>query len=159
MDSPSFASYCQPLLNKLTSKVGLKNTRLLLKRVMELGRIQLFAASRDKKEYEKLRRTVTSGDKEGSLEASWINDTLADKVSGQVSDADRVRLIHDPSELRKKHSKELGHLGQVCDLNKQVIPGDSSFNTVVTIDDAQSVHLLQHHLYSNKQPDLSNQTG
>ena len=97
---------------------------------------------------------MTSGNKEGGLEASLINDTLADKISLHVVDAKRVTLIHDPSELRKKHSKELEHLGQVCDLDKQVIAGYNSFNTVATIDDDESVHLLHHELYSNKQPEF-----
>jgi len=121
-------------------------------RLMGRGKLQLFAASQNKKEYEKLRRLVVSGDKPGYLNSSVINDTLSEAVAKTGNDKQCVTLIHDPSELRKKHSNDLDCLGKVCDLNKQIINGYSSFNTIATFDDSKQVHLMQSTLYSNREP-------
>ncbi len=119
---------------------------------MSVGKLQLFRASQNKKEYEKLRRTVVAGDKAGHLNATVINDTLSAEVAEAGKDKQQVTLIHDPSELRKRHSNGLECLGKVCDLDKSIINGYSSFNTIATFDDSQKVHLMRSTLYSNKEP-------
>jgi hypothetical protein len=59
-------------------------------------------------------------------------------------------LLHDPSDIRKPHSKKTENLGKVLDLNHRVINGYSSYNVIAVTPYDKEVHLLSHELYSNK---------
>ena len=111
--------------------------------------MQLFAASESKNEYKKLRNEITSGEKQGHLNSTVINETLRDTVAETAKNETCVTLIHDPSELRKQYSKELENIGKVRDLGKNVINGYDSFNTVATFGNSKQVHLMQNEVYSN----------
>lgn len=154
MTAPSFSTFCAPLLTKLTSKVALKNTPILLQRLLKHGKMQLFAASESKNEYKKLRNEITSGEKQGHLNSTVINETLRDTVAETAKNETCATLIHDPSELRKQYSKELENIGKVRDLGKNVINGYDSFNTVATFGNSKQVHLMQNEVYSNRQPNF-----
>jgi len=116
--------------------------------------MQLYAASHTKKEYEKLRNQVVSGEKEGYLNSNVINEVLRDTVAEIAKNETLVSLIHDPSELRKQHSKALENIGKVRDFNKNIINGYDSFNTIATFGNSKKVHLMQNEVYSNRQPDF-----
>ena len=42
----------------------------------------------------------------------------------------QIILIHDPCDIRKEYSKELEKIGKVLDLDKNVINGYYTFNTI-----------------------------
>lgn len=113
--------------------------------------MQLFAASYNKKEYEKLRNTITAGNKCGYLNSTIINKTMRDMLSEVAKSEKAVTLIHDPSELRKKYSKDLESIGKVRDLDQKIINGYGSFNTIATFGSSKKVHLMQNDVYSNRQ--------
>ena len=73
-----------------------------------------------------------------------------EEVNSQLSSDQEVYLIHDPSDIRKPYSKELGSLGKVRDLKGNIINGYSSYNVVAITPNDKSVHLLSHRSYSNK---------
>ena len=116
--------------------------------------MQLFAASESKKEYEKLRNGITSGEKQGHLNSMVINETMRDTVGETAKSETCVTLIHDPSELRKQYSNELENIGKVRDLGKNIINGYDTFNTVATFGNSKQVHLMQNEVYSNRQPNF-----
>lgn len=116
--------------------------------------MQLYAASDSKKEYEKLRNEITSGEKQGHLNATVIIETMRDAVIETAKNEKTVTLIHDPSALRKKHSEELENIGKVLDLDKKIINGYDSFNTIATFGNSKKVNLMQNEVYSNRQPDF-----
>lgn len=118
---------------------------------MRHGKLQLFAASYSKKEYERLRNQITSSNKKGRLNSTVINKTMRETVAETAKSERSVTLIHDPSELRKKHSKKLENLGKVCDLSKNVVNGYNSFNSIATFGNSKKVHLMQSIAYSNRQ--------
>ena len=84
---------------------------------------------------------------------------LCTETAKKYEAADNVILIHDPSEIRKKYTKQAEHIGKVKDLSKKTINGYSSFNTIAVNLDNKQIDLLSHELYSNKQPEfLSKET-
>ena len=57
------------------------------------------------------------------------------KQPKKYASSDNIILIHDPSEIRKKHTKQAEHIERVKDLSKKTANGYSSFNTVaVNVD-------------------------
>jgi len=74
-------------------------------------------------------------------------------MSGQK----QIILIHDPCDIRKKYSKELENLGKVLDLDKNVINGYYTFNTVAIDDDGKRLHLVDTKVYSNREPQFVSQ--
>ena len=130
----------------------------LLKRVLEYGSINLFKISQDKKEFKKLRRTITSENKQTDFNPEQINEVLRAHVSEKYAGLDDVILIHDPSEIRKPYSKHSEHLGKVRALDNTIINGYSSFNTIAIEPFGKQINLVDHELYSNRQPDFLSQS-
>jgi|TARA_B100001105_G_C22375988_1_gene437251 hypothetical protein len=114
------------------------------------GSCKLFKISESKKEFEKLCRTLTGENKKADISPELINKSLMEEVNSQLSSDEEVYLIHDPSDIRKPYSKELGSLGKVRDLKGNIINGYSSYNVVAITPNDKSVHLLSHRSYSNK---------
>ena len=48
-------------------------------------------------------------------------------------DENFVYVLHDPCDIRKPYSSDSEHLGTVLSLQKTVVPGYSSFNSVAVI--------------------------
>jgi hypothetical protein len=69
-------------------------------------------------------------------------------MSGQK----QIILIHDPCDIRKKYSNDLENLGKVLDLEKNVINGYSTFNTIAVDEKHKRVHFVDLKVYSNKEP-------
>ena len=126
--------------------------------MLEHGSIKLYKISESKKEYERLRRTITSENKLNDFSANQVNEVLRESVANKYQKADRVILIHDPSEIRKRHTKTAENIGRVKSLDNRIINGYSSFNTVVVEPEAKQISLVQHELYSNRQVEFLSTT-
>ena len=74
MKSYSFGEYIWVLLGQLSSKVTFLNMKTLFERVLEYSSINLFKISRDKKEFKKLRRTITGENKHSDFNSDKIID-------------------------------------------------------------------------------------
>jgi hypothetical protein len=59
-------------------------------------------------------------------------------MSGQK----QIILIHDPCDIRKKYSIKIENIGKVLDLDKNVINGYHTFNTVAIDNDNKQLHLV-----------------
>ncbi|WP_440616260.1 hypothetical protein [Cysteiniphilum sp. 6C5] len=106
-----------------------------------------------------MRRTITGDNKLNYFDPEQISEVLCTETAKKYEAADNVILIHDPSEIRKKYTKQAEPIGKVKDLNKKTINGYSSFNTIAVNLDNKQIDLLSHELYSNKQPEfLSKET-
>ena len=91
------------------------------------------------------------------LDKSIVLDCVAEKTLTDLGSADFVYVLHDPCDIRKPYSSDSEHLGTVLSLQKTVVPGYSSFNSVAVIPGKQKVHLLCNELYSNSLPSYVNQ--
>ena len=66
-----------------------------------------------------------------------------------MSNKKQITLIHDPCDIRKEYSKQLENIGKFLDLNKNVINGYYTFNTVAV--DNKRLHLVDTKVYSNRE--------
>lgn len=133
--------------------------KTILEKVLEHGSLNLYSISSSQKEYEKLRRTITGDNKLNDFSPEQISEVLCTETAKKYESSDNVIFIHDPSEIRKKYTKQAEHIGNVKDLSKKTINGYSSFNTIAVNLDNKQIDLLSHELYSNKQPEfLSKET-
>ena len=95
-------------------------------------------------------RTLTGDNKSTDLEASKINDVLLEQACQELSSVKKIDVIHDPSDIRKPHSRKAENLAKVRDLKGNIINGYSTHNAVALVPDDKKVHLLSHVSYSNK---------
>jgi len=137
---------------KSTQKLLKKNTQLLLSKILAFGSAKLFKITENKNEYKRLKRTLSKENKLAHLDENLVNDVLMGEALKKLSSTNEIYLIHDPSDIRKPHSKETEQLGKVLDLNHRVINGFSSYNVIAVTPFDKEVHLLSHKLYSNKSP-------
>ena len=97
-------------------------------------------------------RTLTGENKSSDLSPEIMNDALLDQTCKSLSAAKQIDVIHDPSDIRKPHSKKTENLGKVRDLSGNVINGYSTHNAIAIVPNDKTVHLLSHVSYSNKDP-------
>lgn len=108
--------------------------------------------SEDRNEYESFKGLL-SGHQVNTLDRGTLLECVASKSVLDLGSAARVYLLHDPCDIRKPYSSDLEDLGKVLSLQKTVVRGYSSFNSVAVVPDNQSVHLVDSVVYSNAQSD------
>lgn len=101
---------------------------------------------------------LLSGKQVNTLDRTTLLSCVAEKTKLDLGSAQRVYLLHDPCDIRKPHSSDLEDLGKVLSLQKTVVNGYSSFNSVAITPDNQDVHLLDSFVYSNSQPNYVSQS-
>jgi hypothetical protein len=69
-----------------------------------------------------------------------------------------VTVIHDPSDIRKPHSKELESIGKVRALNSKIVNGYSTHNVIALGSDNKTIKLVSNVTYSNKSPKFLKQS-
>lgn len=123
---------------------------MILSKILSYSSCKLYAMSETKQEYKKLYRTITCENKLSDISPELINKALMENVQSKVTDINDVYLIHDPSDIRKPHTKKSENIGKVRDLNGNIINGYSSYNIVSIIPNDNTINLLSHCSYSNK---------
>ena len=88
-----------------------------------------------------------------------INEQTLRAGLSKLSVQDRVEVIHDGSDIRKPYSKILAHLTKVKSLEKQMINGYNTFNSILINDLDQQIHLLASTLYSTSDPNYNQTIG
>ena len=129
---------------------------LIFSQIIEKKSIRLWTNTNNRAEYEKVRRIIGK-DVKNVLDNEKISEALLSNSVGSLAGKGDLILLHDPSDIRKKHSKELEGLGKVLSLEKQVINGYSSFNTVAVDVYGKDLTLLGTEIYSNKMPNYVTQ--
>jgi hypothetical protein len=115
---------------------------------MENKTIRLFTIADDKKEYNRYK-SLLDGSLKSVLDNNKISQALRDNSAEIMSKHKQITLIHDPCDIRKEYSQQLENLGKVLDLNKNVINGYYTFNTVAV--DNNRLHLVDTKVYSNRE--------
>lgn len=119
---------------------------------------KLWSLSDDPNQYQRYVN-VLSGELKNSLTPELINQqTLAAGLSKLVA-KNRVEIIHDGSDIRKPYSKTLPHLAKVKSLEKQIINGYNTFNSLVISDLDKNIHLLRSTPYSTSDPNYNQAIG
>ena len=88
-----------------------------------------------------------------------INEQTLRAGLSKLSFQDRVEVIHDGSDIRKPYSKTLAHLTKVKSLEKQIINGYNTFNSILINDLDQQIHLLASTPYSTSDPNYNQTIG
>jgi len=140
--------YISGLLSCFTDRRIKNNVIQLIKRIMERKTTQLFAISKDKKEFNRFKSLI-DGSLKSILDNEKISEALRENSVAAMSGQKQVILIHDPCDIRKKYSKELENIGNVLDLDKKVVNGYYTFNTVAIDEDGKRLHLVDTKIYSN----------
>ena len=112
--------------------------------------------SDNKKEYDVLKGLL-NGKQVNTLDNEVILSCVAKRSVEELGDSPRVYVLHDPCDIRKPYASDMEDLGKVLSLQKQVVSGYSSFNSVAVVPDNQEVHLLDSVLYSNGSADYVSQ--
>jgi len=119
-------------------------------KLLSHGTAKLYTASDTKSDYKTMIRTLTGENKTSNLEPKIINDALLKQTCTTLAGAKEIHVIHDPSDIRKPHSKKTENLGKVRDLKGNIINGYSTYNAVAIVPNEKAVHLLSHIPYSNQ---------
>jgi hypothetical protein len=119
---------------------------------------KLWSLSSDSNEYER-HLNLLSGRLKNSLTPEGINEQTLEAGLSNLSFKSRVEVIHDGSDIRKPYSKELPHLTKVKSLEKQMVNGYNTFNSIVINDLDKQLHLLASTPYSSSDPNYNQIIG
>lgn len=119
---------------------------------------KLWSLSSDSNEYER-HLNLLSGRLKNSLTPEGINEQTLRAGLSNLLFKSRVEVIHDGSDIRKPYSKELPHLTKVKSLEKQMVNGYNTFNSIVINDLDKQLHLLASTPYSSSDPNYNQIIG
>jgi Transposase DDE domain len=118
--------------------------------------LHIYSSAADKNEYDKLKGLV-SGCQVNTLSQDIILDCVKERTLADLGTSSEVYVLHDGCDIRKPNSSALEHLGKVLSLQKQVVHGYKTLNSVAVNPQEQGVHLLDHQVYSNAMPNFVSQ--
>ena len=145
--------YISGLLSFFKDRRVIQNIEQMIQKMIEKKTIRLFKVADDKKEYNRYK-TLLDGSLKSVLDNEKISQALRENAVEAMSAQEEIVLIHDPCEIRKKYSKSLGKIGKVLDLDKNVINGYSTFNTIAVDRKNKRLRLVDTKVYSNKEPNF-----
>jgi hypothetical protein len=119
---------------------------------------KLWSLSSDSTEYER-NLNLLNGRLKNSLTPEGINEQTLQAGLSKLSVKDLLEVIHDGSDIRKPYSKVLPHLTKVKSLEKQMVNGYNTFNSIVISDLDKQIHLLASTPYSNSDPNYNQTIG
>jgi hypothetical protein len=105
----------------------------------------------NKNEYE-VFKGLLGGEQAHTLSNSVLMSCVLEKTMSDLGSSKRVFVLHDFCDIRKPESKDLEYLGKVRSLEKTIVNGYQSFNSVVVDGENQTVHLLNNEVFSNAMP-------
>lgn len=85
------------------------------------------------------------------LDDEKISKALKDNSVEKLGDENRVYAISDHCDIRKEYSRKLENLGQVRDLNGNIIHGYSSLGTILLNENKKDITLANMTVFSNKE--------
>jgi hypothetical protein len=105
------------------------------------------------------RLNLLSGRLKNSLTPEGINEQTLRAGLSNLLFKSSVEVIHDSSDIRKPYSKKLPHLTKVKSLEKQMVNGYNTFNSIVINDLDKQLHLLASTPYSSSDPNYNQIIG
>lgn len=136
------------MIEKFNDSRIVKGVTEVVTKMIAKQTIRLWTLSEDKKEFER-QRNLFNGELKSVIDAQKVSEILRKQTVEALGKQERVFALHDPCDIRKPHAKKLENLGKVRDLNGQVIPGYSTFNTVCVSADGEQLSLSDITVYSN----------
>jgi len=122
----------------------------LLNKIYTTQSCKVWTISEDKAEYERFTYLLEKADTvDSGINVGHINALLQEQGSEQLKNAARVIFIHDPSDIRKPHSKMMENIDKVKGLDGKMINGYPTFNSIAL--DSDRIHLLGCTPYSKKE--------
>ena len=107
--------------------------------------------SADKKEYD-VFKGLLNGSQVNTLSAESVLEVIRSQAQERLGNESRVYVLHDGSDLRKPNAQEMEYLGKVMSLQKQVISGYKTFNSVAVDITSKDITLIDHTMYSTGMP-------
>jgi hypothetical protein len=112
--------------------------------------------STDKKEYD-VFKGLLNGSQKNTLSVESVLEVIRIQAQERLGKEPRVYVLHDDSELRKPNAQNMAYLGKVMSLEKQVISGYKTMNSVTVDITGKDITLLDHTLYSTGMPNYVSQ--
>ena len=111
-----------------------------MEKIQSEGHLKIWTLSADSNEYERYERLLEASNKH-HLNVSTINSCLRSQNLSELRSSKSILLIHDPSDLRKRYSESMENLAKVQSLEKDMVNGFHSFNSI-GIGEDKKLHLL-----------------
>jgi hypothetical protein len=102
---------------------------------------KLWTISEDENTYNRYHRML-DGSLKNIVDAEKLNISLLANSSEYFKDKDYAIILHDPSDIRKPHSKQLESLGNVKSLEGKIINGYRTINSIAVNLRGSSLRLL-----------------
>jgi Transposase DDE domain len=115
--------------------------------------------SEDKKEYDVFKGLI-NGNQMNTLNSKVLLNTIRAQAVAELegSHSPKYRyVLHDGSDIRKPDSWKMESIGKVMSLEKEVINGYKTMNSVLVEPHESRVTLLEHRTYSTGEPDFVTQ--
>ncbi len=112
--------------------------------------------SKDKAQYDVFKGLLSGGQVQ-TLSAESILETIRDIAQERLGDEDCVYALHDGSDIRKPNAQDMEYLGKVMSLQKQVISGYKTMNSVAVDMFGKELTLIDHVTYSSQMPNYLSQ--
>jgi hypothetical protein len=108
--------------------------------------------SKDKAEYD-VFKGLLNGNQVHTLSSDSVLEVIRSQAQERLGDSERVYALHDGSDIRKPSAQDMEYLGKVMSLQKQVISGYKTMNSVGVDITGKEITLLDHTTYSTGLPD------
>ena len=100
-----------------------------MEKIQSEGHLKIWTLSADSNEYERYERLLEASNKH-HLSVSKLNACLRDQHLSSLGSSKSILLIHDSSDLRKRYSESMENLDKVRSLEKEMVNGFHSFNSL-----------------------------
>ena len=110
----------------------------------------MYSLSEDRNEYERNKTLIDNSLKE-VLNDVKVSKALEENSIEKFSGVKRLYLPSDHCDIRKKYSWKMENLGKVLDLEKNIINGFFTLNTIAIDENKRDVTLLEIKVFSNKE--------
>ena len=147
----TIATYLHDVLSSFSDRRITRNITTLVQRIIEGTSLRLWSVSSDKKEFER-HKHLLDGSLKSELDAETLSTVLRIQAAQQAADQEVVVLLHDPCDIRKPYASDLENLGKVRSLDGKLIPGYSSFETVLVDERGRNPQPFDMTIYSNGDP-------
>ena len=153
----TLAEFMAPLLSQLGQKQVRENVVGLTGKLIENQTGQLWSVSEDRNEYDR-HLNLLNGTLQTVVDIEKLNISLLANSTDYFKGKSYIIVLHDGSDIRKRHSKELENLTIVRDLSGKLINGYPTFNSVAVDLKGKNIRLLQTTPYSSEEKSYLSQT-
>lgn len=153
----TLSEFLSPLLSQLGQKQVRGNVVSLTGKLIENQTGQLWSVSEDRNEYER-NLNLLNGTLQTVVDVEKLNISLLANSTDYFKGNPYIIVLHDGSDIRKRHSKELENLDVVRDLSGKLIKGYPTFNSVAVDLKGKNIRLLQTTPYSSEEKHYLSQT-